>query len=837
MIKSQFRRSRASIVAGVALLVSAALTQGCLQREVKKQNPTTSNVFVEQIVNTTIDKIDLLFVIDNSVSMADKQEILALAVPEMVKRLVNPLCVDGNGNTTENPGDCPTGSAPEFNPVNNIHIGVISSSLGGHGSRSCPRVDPDPIWKNDDQGHLIGSVRGLPEEFLAWNGGGIAERDALVTSFTTHVSATGENGCGFEAPLEAWYRFLIDPQPPQDMVLNADSKAVMATNAEGVPVVDGTVLAQRAAFLRPDGLVAIVVLSDENDCSAMDGGSYYSNAGFGYLVAEQTYKLPIASSACDSNPNGNCCFSCLQKAPAGCEDYADECTAGTTLTPTEDRPNVRCFQNKRRFGVDLLYPTQRYVDALSKPTIVDARNGSTVDNPLLRSSTGQPRDPGLVFFAGIIGVPWQDVATDASLADASIMEYRTASELEAKDVMVTRNGAETLASRWEIILGNPGLAASSKVCQDNPSAAGCGAAPVLPDDPFMIESIVERQAGLANPISGDVIVDSTSTNPTANAINGHEANHMVVDNVKYQDGGPAADDLQYACIFPLGTPKDNCTAGDLSCDCGDEPSRNRPLCQPPAGGQATTTQNYGKAYPGTRILQVLRDFGENSIVGSICPKISTGDTQNPNFGYNPAVQAIVDRLAEKLAGKCLPRELTLDENGNVPCEVIEASPSVEDGGVPLDCSALGRTVTPGLVDKAVREQLEAAGRCGGSSDISCAAYQMCKITELAGTERNDCLRSTADPSTFNSPGFCYVDPALKNDAGDFIAGGPEAAAIVKNCPASERRLLRFVGERTPVPNSITLVACTGDAASKDAPIPCDPANPACDIGGEEPPAP
>src|SRR5690606_5778025 len=161
MIKSQFRRSRASLAAGAALLVGAVLTQGCLQREVKKQNPTTSNVFVEQIVNTAIDKIDLLFVIDNSVSMADKQEILALAVPQMVKRLVNPLCVDGQGNKTENTGQCPSGSAPEFNPVNDIHIGVVSSSLGGHGSRSCPRIDTmDPEWKNDDQGHLIGSVRG-----------------------------------------------------------------------------------------------------------------------------------------------------------------------------------------------------------------------------------------------------------------------------------------------------------------------------------------------------------------------------------------------------------------------------------------------------------------------------------------------------------------------------------------------------------------------------------------------------------------------------------------------------------------------------------------------------
>lgn len=807
MIKSQFRRSRASIAAGAALLAGAVLTQGCLQREVKKQDPTTSNVFVGQINNAAIDKIDLLFVVDNSVSMADKQEILALAVPEMVKRLVNPLCVDADGNTVENPGEpqgCPDGFAEEFSAVDDIHIGVISSSLGGHGSRSCPRVDTmDPTWKNDDQGHLIGSVRDLPEDFLTWTGGGIPERDALVTAFTAHVRGPGEKGCGFEAPLEAWYRFLVDPQPPQEIVLDANGRAVSTG-------VDPVVLAQRQAFLRPDGLVAIVILSDENDCSAMDGG-VYSNASYGYLVADTSQNFRVASSVCDANPNDPCCFSCLQPPPAECSAYASECADGARLPDPEDRPNSRCFQNKRRFGVDLLYPTQRYVDALREREIVDARDGSRVNNPLLVSPSGVVRDEGLVFFAGIVGVPWQDIATDESLADPATMKYRTAYELNVANVPVTRNGAQTNATRWEVILGNPGVEDS-------------GVLPVLPDDPFMIESIVERPAGLVNPISGDTIVDSTSTNPAANNINGHEANHMAVDNLKYSDGGPAADDLQYACIFPLATPKTNCAAGDLSCDCGDEPLRNRPLCQPPAGGAATTTQSFGKAYPGLRILQVLRDFGDNSIVGSICPKISTGvDPQDPDFGYNPAVQAIVDRLAEKLAGKCLPRELSLNPDGTVPCQVIEAAPPVVDGvGVQLDCNSAGREPVNEVVDKAVREYLESAQRCGGNSGAACKDYQLCKLVELTGAPREQCLTDASDPSGFNTPGFCYVDPALTNDAGEFIAGGEAASEIVKNCPATSRRLLRFAGEDTPIPNSLTVVACTGDAVSKDAPIPGEP---------------
>jgi len=38
-----------------------------------------------------------LFVIDNSLSMADKQNVLELSLPSFVTRLVNPLCVDTRG--------------------------------------------------------------------------------------------------------------------------------------------------------------------------------------------------------------------------------------------------------------------------------------------------------------------------------------------------------------------------------------------------------------------------------------------------------------------------------------------------------------------------------------------------------------------------------------------------------------------------------------------------------------------------------------------------------------------------------------------------------------------
>ncbi len=824
---STFRR-RASLFAGAAFATGAALTAGCLERPAVEQTPTTSNIFVEQVINTEIEAIDLLFVIDNSVSMADKQEILQEAVPKMVSRLVTPDCVNPAGERQVNDGqDCASYGADyavEFTPIDDIHIGVITSSIGGFGSTNCQMGD------SVDKSMLIPKVRPdadppVPDPtgqgFLLWDG--TASAESFSQNFADHVAAAGEEGCGFEAPLEAWYRFLVDPAPPADIALNENNQAVSTE-------VENAILAQRQEFLRPQSLVAIVVLTDENDCSAMEGGSYYKNAGFGWLVAEQGRPFEVHSDMCDQNPNDLCCYSCLQPAPEGCNDTCPR-NPVPTLPPEQDRANVRCFDNKRRFGIDLLYPTQRYVDGLSKATIVNSRTGQEVPNPLL-SGTGnepEPRQPDLVFFAGIVGVPWQDIATEETLDDPNSLEYMTARELATTD-------PELNVDRWAVILGEPHLPMSAPRCND-PNLEphpDCGEPPVPPLDPFMIESIEPRSSDLTNPITGTSPIQPGTGNWSA--INGHEYDNSVDPG----DGLPANDDLQYSCIFPLSDDavKTDCTEDDFACDCGDEPSKGRPLCKPTpdSAAQATTTQRYGKAYPSTRVLRVLRDFGENSIVGSICPKL-TEDPNHPSFGYNPAVDAIVDRLAEKLGGQCLPRELSLNDQGEVPCTVVEAIQGT------LDCQGSpGREQVPQQIRDAVIKQLEATGRCSrdstaAGSTVACSDYSMCAIQELEGQAQQECF-STALAEA-QDPGFCYIDPA-KGPAAGGMDSGPNSPCTqdentwgnctnpnVSGCGATERRLLRFVGPRTPEPNSITIVACVGEAASEggtltDLPEPTEP---------------
>ncbi len=264
------RLVRAGLAGLTAVVGISALATGCLDWPVSPASPNTTNVFVDQIRQQGVDKIDMLFMIDNSISMADKQAILADAVPKLAQRLVTPICVDSTSKLPITPPandpNCPAGSEPEFKPIQDIHIGVISSSLGAHGGEVCN----DPA--GDDKAHLIPSVRtGIPDfnglGFLWWDPKtktGTTDPNQLNADFAANVKGPGELGCGYEASLEAWYRFLVDPQPPvsvaqvngftQVATCDPATEGADCEGGAGICIAgicsDKTVLKQRQDFLR-----------------------------------------------------------------------------------------------------------------------------------------------------------------------------------------------------------------------------------------------------------------------------------------------------------------------------------------------------------------------------------------------------------------------------------------------------------------------------------------------------------------------------------------------------------------------------------------------------------
>ena len=147
----------------------------------------------------------------------------------------------------------------------------------------------------------------------------------------------------------------------------------------------------------------------------------------------------------------------------------------------------------------------------------------------------------------------------------------------------------------------------------------------------MIESITPREG--TSPLIGAALAPPSSP-PLANPINGHERNIV---------GG---NDLQYSCIFPIPSPRD-CSASGSSCDChSPNDGTNNPVCQA-VDGTYSTSQGFAKAYPPTRILQVLKGVGGAAVLSSICPKNVT-DATREDYGYRPVIGATIQDVAPLL---------------------------------------------------------------------------------------------------------------------------------------------------------------------------------------------
>jgi hypothetical protein len=412
-----------------------------------------------------------------------------------------------------------------------------------------------------------------------------------------------------------------------------------------------------------------------------------------------------------------------------------------TLSSADDPVDLRCFDQKRRFGVDFLYPTDRYVQAFTQKKIAK-RSGELVENPLFPmpnpvAGIDAVRSTDLVFVAGIVGVPWQDIARDPSDLTQGL---KTAEQMK-KD------------GTWDIILGSPEKG-------------------VLPSDPLMHESVGPRSG--VQPVTGEP-VDTTPDTPNENSINGHEWN-------------TEGRDLQYACIFDLPDATD-CPNDPTCSECRDSGLDN-PLCDP----NAPTMRVRAKAYPGLRQLAVLQGLEKQGIVGSVCPK-QVVDRSSPDYGYRPAIGAIVAQLKTKFGGQCMPRTLSDIGGGQVNCVVVEAKTT---GG---ECSCDGahaRTSLPSehkAVPKLIRD-------LNPGADWDC----FCEIPQLEGDELLACQNDTsAHPETASGEpvsGYCYVDGTTDPPIGD--------PSLVARCPANDRRMVRLVGDGEPTLGSTLFIVCSGD---------------------------
>jgi hypothetical protein len=879
----------------VAVTGMGAIGAGCLDRPITSANPTTKTNFTVAQQANSIDKVDLLFDIDNSASMGDKQVYLEKAVPDLITRLVQPNCVDATTGAvlgTSMNGSCTavTGSQIEFPPVHNMHIGIISSSLGTRGVTGTDNTgqsrfvcNPSPSEGQDstgmfadgtaalnthvdDRGELLsrsapftappGTAQSFEEEVALGNVGaegfldwfptgpnwpanamktateGISAPGAVLTPNATALSVAGAlgtaetlegdfgqlvagvhtYGCGIESQLESWYRFLVQPDPYDSIQIVSGGHATWSG-------VDKTIIQQRHDFLRPDSLVAIIVLTDEND-SEIDVRSV---GGEGYLFMDQTFAPPRSTSACATDPGSGGCQSC----PKGSTD--PNCVMNGGKYSAEDDPafyiNVRHVHMQQKYGFSPQFPLQRYVLGLTSQKVPDriheypagagSYEGGLSDtsqlacaNPLFAGTLPNgtdlsvgglcnatnagtaARSSNLVFYAHIGGVPHELLQYKAGDKDANGNVVCTSAQAATgscpqKDALTTAD--------WTTILGA--------------GAAGSGSGPYDYSgiNPHMIEAheptrgVVQGapansgMGGGSDPINGrDWVTDGlTGSNPT---------HTLPVDR-------------EYACIFPLTTPRDCSQANDpldsYACDCAatgltststtssvpavcglahpGQPyvacANGTPLGECPSGTNDYTTQYYAKTYPTIRELTLAEMMGSQGIISSLCPIHVTDQSpsgmDDPLYGYRPAIGAIVNRLKNALASQCLPQPLNAVETDGgleVPCLILATLPKTKTGDEATACKQDGLSVPSASVLAEFNANQHALAMSNKLAvDLSTEAT--CQVAQLYVAPGDTCVNNTTGEA-----GWCYVTGkaagACNTQAILFTAGTPPNGATV-----------------------------------------------------------
>ena len=251
--KAMFTKSTSvAVVAMTTVLFSLA---GCPGRELSRVVPQDIEEFYKSIPVRINRDVDILFVVDNSGSMREEQSSLAENFPEFIKVL----------QTIE-------GGLP------NVHIGVISTDVGA-GRFSIATCRP-----NGDNGNLQANAADTdcntpgPEPFLVdvadTDGNRVTNYEGDLAESFSCIAKLGTEGCGFEQPLEAVRRAL-----------------------ENNPA--------NAGFIRPNAYLAIVFITDEDDCSAI-GDSVFdtSSAAVANLGPPDSYRCFAQGVICDPDvPN------------------------------------------------------------------------------------------------------------------------------------------------------------------------------------------------------------------------------------------------------------------------------------------------------------------------------------------------------------------------------------------------------------------------------------------------------------------------------------------------------------------------------------------------------
>jgi hypothetical protein len=190
---------------------------------------TLQTNFTQKINN----EMDLLFMIDDSPSMASMQQKLLAQLPTFMQVLEN----------------MPMGPP-------SLHVAVVSSDMGAHSDASigCTELGDDGAFHYAPEGMCTETTLMAGSTYIAEADGVANFTDPIATVFQC-IALLGTSGCGFGHQLASI-----------DRALGADG--------------NGPPPAATGAFLRPEAYLDIVMLTNEDDASAPENTTIFSLNGY-----------------------------------------------------------------------------------------------------------------------------------------------------------------------------------------------------------------------------------------------------------------------------------------------------------------------------------------------------------------------------------------------------------------------------------------------------------------------------------------------------------------------------------------------------------------------------
>ncbi len=265
---------RRAIVSSVLAISATGLLAACPDRGISKVLPAQGRVEFKDIPVKINRNVDILFVVDDSPSMADKQANLAANFPNFTDELSK---IEGG--------------------LPSVHIGVVTSDMGTKGANSptpgpgigtigmggCSGLGKDGNLRTGGAPIQNGAPF-LSNEIDATTGARMPNYTGNLSDAFTQMAKAGDGGCGFEQHLEAM------------------KQALVSTNAAN------------KGFLRDDAYLAVVIIADEDDCSLADPMLLQAGDN-GPLGAQQSFRCTRFGVLCDDN--GDTTATMNQVGPKG----------------------------------------------------------------------------------------------------------------------------------------------------------------------------------------------------------------------------------------------------------------------------------------------------------------------------------------------------------------------------------------------------------------------------------------------------------------------------------------------------------------------------------------